>query len=391
MEGRIGLEQVGEVRPADGRFPPFVVIGGDGEEIVPVTQYLRSLALSDMSPLTSRSYGHDLLRWFRVLWALQVDWQQATESEADVLVGWMKSAPNPQRRRTRPSADIPGGVNVRTGKPVLASGYARSTINHNLTVVFKFYEFHIHWGRGPVVNPIPSSRERRAALAHRSPIDAPAHARRARLRQRAVQRVPRAIPDALWDELFDAMTCDRDRTLLLMFVSSAARSAELLGVCREDIDWAGQRFYVTSKGTRLREAVPTSAEALRMLARYLSTEDGCAPGEVIWRTRRGLSRPLSYWAMRRILQRANDKLGTNWTWHDMRHTAATRMVNDPALELHEVQVILRHANIATTGIYTTVTVEDLHDRLQEHYARPRPERTFTTGYAAEDIAVVFGG
>jgi integrase len=30
--------------------------------------------------------------------------------------------------------------------------------------------------------------------------------------------------------------------------------------------------------------------------------------------------------MRRVLQRANGKLGTNWTLHDLRHTAATRMI-----------------------------------------------------------------
>ncbi len=48
---------------------------------------LRALALSDMSPLTSRSYGYDLLRWFRILWALDVAWERATGSEVDVLVG----------------------------------------------------------------------------------------------------------------------------------------------------------------------------------------------------------------------------------------------------------------------------------------------------------------
>lgn len=57
------------------------------------------LALSDMSPLTGRSYGYDLLRWFRILWTLEVDWEHATRSEVDVLVGWMKTARNPQRRQ----------------------------------------------------------------------------------------------------------------------------------------------------------------------------------------------------------------------------------------------------------------------------------------------------
>jgi hypothetical protein len=34
---------------------------------------------------------------------------------------------------------------------------------------------------------------------------------------------------------------------------------------------------------------------------------------------------LTYAALRRTLQRANARLGTNWTLHDLRHTAAMRM------------------------------------------------------------------
>ncbi|MGH4022598.1 MAG: hypothetical protein ACRDT0_25850 [Pseudonocardiaceae bacterium] len=68
---------------------------GAGGEIEPVSRYLRDLALSDMSPLTSRSYGYDLLRWFRILWALDVAWERAAGSEVDVLVGWMKPRATP--------------------------------------------------------------------------------------------------------------------------------------------------------------------------------------------------------------------------------------------------------------------------------------------------------
>ena len=52
-----------------------------------------------------------------VLWVLDIAWEQATSSEADVMVSWMKSAPNPQRRRTKPGGTPPGAMNIRTGKP----------------------------------------------------------------------------------------------------------------------------------------------------------------------------------------------------------------------------------------------------------------------------------
>ena len=103
------------------------------------------------------------------------------------------------------------------------------------------------------------------------------------------------------------------------------RANELLGVTLEDVDWGGQLVYVVSKGTRIRQPVPASPDAFRYLGRYLATDGLPSLGEPVWRTRRGQTRPMTYWAIRRVLQRANEQLGTNWTLHDARHTAATRM------------------------------------------------------------------
>jgi len=214
--------------------------------------------------------------------------------------------------------------------------------------------------------------------------------RRAPLRQKVPKREPRAIPDRWWGELFGVMRCDRDRALLSAYVSSGARASELLGIGLEDVDWSAQLIYVVSKGSRLRQAVPVSPEALRYLVLYLAEAGIPAPGQPLWRTRRGEARPVSYWAMRRVLQRANERLGTNWTLHDLRHTAATRMANDPAMTLPEVRAILRHADINTTGLYTAVRVEDLFDKLQEHFTAERPPQRLAAGYDPADVAVVFG-
>ena len=111
----------------------------------------------------------------------------------------------------------------------------------------------------------------------------------------------------------------------------------------------------------------------------------------MWRTQHGESRALTYWAMRRTLQRANHRLGTNWTLHDLRHTAAARMAGDPGLTLPEVQTVLRHAQVTTTQRYLATHVEMLFDRMQEHYRRPRVERVYNAGYDAEDVEAVFGG
>lgn len=390
MDGRGRLPSVGEVVKGSRPSLPWFVVDAAGREIEPVSRYLRDLALGDASALTGRSYGYDLLRWFRVLWAVDVGWEQATEAETTAMVGWLRAAPNPQRRRSRPDSMPAGVINPKTGKTTLQAGYAPRTIAHALTVVHGFYAFHQHYGRGPVVNPVPESRDRRARLAHRSPLEAPAPTRRARLRPKVPDRQPRAIPDRLWDELFAQMRCDRDRALLACYVSSGARASELLGVRLEDVDWSAGRLWVITKGTGQRDPVPASPQAFAYTAAYLDQAGLPEPGGPLWRTRRGDPRPLTYWAMRRVLQRANAVLGTNYTLHDTRHTAATRMARDPSLTLVEVQTILRHAHLSTTARYTAVGLEDLMDKLAEPYQRPRQEVRWSQTYDPADVEAVFG-
>ncbi|MEU5216780.1 site-specific integrase [Streptomyces sp. NPDC020807] len=391
MEGRAALPRVGSVVELRTQHPPYTVMGPEGAPMEPVTMYLRDLALSDNSPSTSRSYANDLLRWFRFLWLLDVAWEKATEGEVAVMVGWLRSAPNPQRRRTRADSPEPGSVNPRTGKRYLKAGYAPSTINHALTVVSGFYDLQRDLGHGPLVNPVPFSEARRQALAHRNPREEMPVFRRSRLRQRVPSTQPRAIPDAMWDEFFNTLNHNRDRAAVLLYVTSGARASELLGLTPADINWSDMLIHVTSKGSRLREPIPASPQALTILAAYLDAMDMPAPHEPVFRTRRGPDKPLTYWAMRRVIQRANEQLKTNWSLHDLRHTAAERMANDPNLTLVEVRTILRHADLATTSRYLHAHVEHLFNALQAHYERPRTPLSIAPGYDPADFKAVFGG
>ena len=193
-----------------------------------------------------------------------------------------------------------------------------------------------------MTNSVPASPSRRVRLAHRSPIEVQAEHRRASLRQKKPALLPRAIPDGLVDELLGAMRCWRDRALLALYLSSGARASELLGVRGEQVDWTRQQVWVVSKGTRALQPVPASPEALEYLARYFDEHGTPAADEVIWRTLRGEPRALSYFAARRVLQRANDRLSTDWTLHDLRHTTIERMTSDRTLTLPEVMAVSRH-------------------------------------------------
>ena len=111
----------------------------------------------------------------------------------------------------------------------------------------------------------------------------------------------------------------------------------------------------------------------------------------VWRALRGPERPLAYWAMRQVLERANALLGTNWTLHDLRHTTAARLAADPDITLVEIQTIMRHAHLTTTQLYMAPRLDDLLGKLAEHYTRPRAESHWPVAYDPEDVKTVFGG
>lgn len=80
MNGSIGFPKVGLVRRTPSIELPYVVVDPSAAEVSSVSAYLQDLLLSDQSPLTLRSYAYDLLRWFRILWALRIEWEKATRA-----------------------------------------------------------------------------------------------------------------------------------------------------------------------------------------------------------------------------------------------------------------------------------------------------------------------
>jgi integrase/recombinase XerC len=123
-----------------------------------VRRFLSDLSASDCAVSTIRSYAYDLLRWFRFLSAVDVEWRQATRCEVRDFVRWFRGAPNPQRDRgTGPGRPAAGTLNPHSGKAYLSNGYAPRAINHALSVVSAFYAFAVVAGLGPLQNPVPAA------------------------------------------------------------------------------------------------------------------------------------------------------------------------------------------------------------------------------------------
>jgi hypothetical protein len=69
---------------------PYRLEDADGVVIAPVAAYLRDLRACGRSATTQRSYGMDLLRWFRFLQAVGIGWDQATRVEARDFISWLQ-------------------------------------------------------------------------------------------------------------------------------------------------------------------------------------------------------------------------------------------------------------------------------------------------------------
>jgi integrase len=104
-------------------------------------------------------------------------------------------------------------------------------------------------------------------------------------------------------------------------------------------------------------------------------------------------RALRYDAARAMFTRANEALGSNWSLHDLRHTAAYRMSRDPQMPLTDVQWVLGHAHLSTTQVYLNPVTEDViagvlafHARQRERDPAPRP----AAEYRPESLKILFG-
>lgn len=381
---------------------PWQVVGPDGMPVEPVGRFLRDFVARGNRPGSVRSYAYDLLRWWRFLVAIGVGWDKVTSVEVRDFVLWLQQATKPGRAGSEQFAVV-RRINQVTGKQCLGIGYTARTVRHSNAVLRSFYSYWIELGGGPLVNPVVRERERgRRAHEHHNPLEPFQPQGRLRYNPKLPKRRPRAMPEERWRDLFAALRSNRDRALLAVAVSTAARAAELLGVRGCDLDWGDQLIRVRRKGTQAEQWLPASPDAFVWLRLYIDELGGVGAGEQVWQTLRhrdhgrGLRRqPLSYDALRAVLRRANESLAANWTMHDLRHTCALRMVRDDQLSLRDVQTILGHAHLTTTQVYLEDDDREVFRRVQQHLAdrgeRDRQTPAPAVGYEAGDLSVLFGG
>src|SRR3954465_3702225 len=73
-----------QVEPGD-RYEPYRLVDADGAAVAPVAVFFQELLAAGKAPTTVRSYGMDLLRWWRFLLCTM---SSGTSSRRDLLPSW---------------------------------------------------------------------------------------------------------------------------------------------------------------------------------------------------------------------------------------------------------------------------------------------------------------
>ena len=189
-------------------------------------------------------------------------------------------------------------------------------------------------------------------------------------------RVPQSLSEAQVQALLgapDATTALglRDRTMLEVLYASGLRVSELVGLKTVHVGLNEGVLRVVGKGLRER-LVPFGDEAHDWLRRYLAESRRAIlqarTSEALFVTVRGsaMSRQMFWQLIKRYALRA--EIHTPLSPHTLRHAFATHLLNHGA-DLRVVQMLLGHADIGTTTIYTHVARERLKALHAKHHPR----------------------
>jgi integrase/recombinase XerD len=289
-----------------------------------IDRFADALWIEDgLAPLTLAAYRRDL--------TLYADWLSAEHGKSIDASG---------------EADLLGYITQRH------AGTRATTANRRLSVFKRYFRWALREHR---VSADPTLR----LLTARQPL-----------------RVPKSLSEAQVDALLAAPKSDtalglRDRTMLELMYASGLRVSELVGLKTVHLGLNEGVLRVMGKGSKER-LVPFGEEAHAWLRRWLA--EGRPDilqrrmDDALFVTVRGsgMTRQMFWTLVKRYARDAG--ITAPLSPHTLRHAFATHLLNHGA-DLRAVQLLLGHADIGTTTIYTHVARERLRQLHAQHHPR----------------------
>ena len=231
-----------------------------------------------------------------------------------------------------------------------------TTANRRLTVFKRFYRWAL---RERMIQVDPTLK----LLAAKQPM-----------------RVPKSLSEAQVERLLAAPDVNtllgvRDRTMLELIYASGLRVSELVGLKLLNLSMSDGVLRVTGKGSKER-LVPFGEVAREWLMRYMAQARPVLlkglVSEALFITVRGqrageaMTREMFWQLVKRYAAQA--EIHVPISPHTLRHAFATHLLNHGA-DLRAVQMLLGHADISTTTIYTHIARERLKTLHAQHHPR----------------------
>jgi len=163
----------------------------------------------------------------------------------------------------------------------------------------------------------------------------------------------------------------RDKTMLEMLYATGLRVSELVNLKFEQISFRQGVVRITGKGNKER-LVPVGEEAMSWLEGYMAQTRKAILGErqcdYLFVTNRASN--MTRQAFWHIIKRHAKTAGINkeLSPHTLRHAFATHLLNHGA-DLRVVQLLLGHADLSTTQIYTHIARERLKELHSKYHPR----------------------
>jgi integrase/recombinase XerD len=163
----------------------------------------------------------------------------------------------------------------------------------------------------------------------------------------------------------------RDRAMLEVMYATGLRVSELTALLMDQLDMLQGWLRLRGKGNKER-LVPLGEEALDWLTRYLSqvrpiwVKSRAEEAVFLSQQGRSMTRQACWHRIKQLAQIA--EMPTSISPHSLRHAFATHLLNHGA-DLRSVQLLLGHADLSTTQIYTHVAQQRLQSWHHQHHPR----------------------
>ena len=162
----------------------------------------------------------------------------------------------------------------------------------------------------------------------------------------------------------------RDRAILELAYGAGLRASEVAGVRKQDLELAEGSLKVVGKGNKERVAV-FGEPCSRAVAAYIEHErTDPTKGDPLFTNPAG--RALTTRTVQNVIKRWARAAGLpeDVSPHTLRHSFATHLL-DGGADLKTVQQLLGHENLATTQVYTHVSIERLREAVEKAHPKSR--------------------